>query len=90
MSQYFGHYVGHYVLMNDLSPSEWPGVLENTKYLGVVLETLDNKYKIRVIGEVEKLHDGVYSAADYGAKLTVQRDIQQVEELPASTYILCD
>lgn len=82
-------FVGHYVLIDDLSSSEWPrGVLENTKYLGVVQKKLHNKYKIRVIGEVE-LQDGVYVAADYELQTIVERDIQKVEEIPASTTILC-
>ena len=50
---------------------------------------LGNQYEIRVIGEVELDDDGEYSAADYELRRIVQRSIEDVEEIPASSTILC-
>jgi len=82
--------VGHYVIINDLSADEWPlHDLPHAKYLGNVVKTLNNKYEIRVIGEVEEIN-GTYYAADYEENTTIERDIKKVVDVPVGSRIICE
>lgn len=80
--------VGDYVIIPYLSADEYSRALENTQYLGEVKKKCGKKYEIRVIGEVELL-DGEYCAADYEEDTRVQRDIEEVQEIPPGTTIFC-
>lgn len=83
-------FVGLYVIINDLSADEWSlHDLPHPEYLGNVVKKLDNKYEIRVIGEVEEI-DGTYYAADYEEKTTIERDIKKVVQVPVGSRIICE
>jgi len=82
--------VGNYVIITDLSADEWPHhELLHPKYLGNVVKTLNNKYTIRVIGEIEEI-DGTYYAADYEENTTIERDIEKVVQVPVESLIICE
>lgn len=80
--------VGNYVIIPCLSADEYSRALENTQYLGEVKKKCGKKYVIRVIGEVE-LCDGQYHAADYEEEETVEKDIEEVQELPRGSNVFC-
>jgi len=81
---------GHYVIINDLCADEWTLHDQlHPEYLGNVVETLNDKYTIRVIGEVEEIN-GTYYAADYEKNTTIKRDIKKVVEVPVEAHIICE